>query len=267
MKLGLSSYTYGWAVGVPGHEPAVALDEHGLLEKVRAHGLNLLQMGDNLPLHTFSSSRLQEFSSAAKSQQVELEIGARRLAPEQLRRYADLARSVEASLVRFVIDDADYHPPIDEVVRVLRENLSALDGLRVGIENHDRLKAAEFRQIIDSVGAENVGICLDTANSLGAGEDLQTVVAALAPVTFNLHIKDFQVKRLPHLMGFTVTGRPAGKGLLDIPRLLQTLAPYRRCRSAILEQWTPPEPQIEQTVAREDEWATQSIEYLKPLFA
>ena len=267
MKLGLSSYTYGWAVGVPGHEPAVPLNEHGLLEKVRAHGLNLLQIGDNLPLHTFSTSRLQEFASDARSQKIELEIGARRLVPEQLLCYANLARSVGASLLRFVIDDAGYHPPVDEIIRVLRENLSALDGLRLGVENHDRLKSSEFRHIIDSVGAENVGICLDTANSLGAGEDLQTVVAALAPVTLNLHIKDFQVKRLPHLMGFTVNGCPAGKGLLDIPRLLQSLASHGRCRSAILEQWTPPELQIDQTVAREDQWATESVAYLKPLFA
>ena len=266
MKLGLSSYTYGWAVGVPGHEPTVPLDEHGLLEKVRAHGLNLLQIGDNLPLHSFSASRLKEFASAAKTQNIELEIGARCLVPEQLQRYADLARAVEASLVRFVIDDADYHPPLDQIVRLLRENLSALDGLRIGIENHDRLKSSEFRRIIDSVGAENVGICLDTANSLGAGEDVQTVVAALGPVTLNLHIKDFQVKRLPHLMGFTVNGCPAGKGLLNIPRLLQSLASYGRCRSAILEQWTPHEAHIEQTVAKEDQWATESLAYLKPLF-
>ena len=267
MKLGLSSYTYGWAVGVSGHEPAVPLDEHGLLEKVRTHGLKLLQVGDNLPLHTFSSSRLQELARHAQSQNIELEIGARRLDAEQLLRYAEVARVVGANLLRFVVDDRNYHPPVDQIIRILRENLSALSGLRLGVENHDRLKASEFRQIIDSVGAENVGICLDTANSLGAGEDVQTVVAALAPVTLNLHIKDFHVKRLPHLMGFTVTGCPAGKGLLDIPRLFQTLAPFGRCHSAILEQWTPPEPQIEQTVAKEDHWATESINYLKPLFA
>ena len=101
MKLGLSSYTYGWAVGVPGREPAVPLDEHGLLEKARALGLNLLQMGDNLTLHTFSSSRLQEFSSAAKSQRTELEIGARRLAPEELRAlcgFAQLCRSLTRAI-------------------------------------------------------------------------------------------------------------------------------------------------------------------------
>ena len=136
----------------------------------------------------------------------------------------------------------------------------------LGIENHDRFKAAELRRIIETVGSENVGICLDTANSLGAGEGLETVVAALAPVTFNLHIKDFQVKRLPHLMGFTVTGCPAGQGLLDVPWLLQRLGEFGKCRTAILEQWTIPEPEIEKTIAKENDWANASLEYLKPLF-
>ena len=43
MTLGLSSYTYGWAVGVRGHEPAQPLDEHGLLDRCREHGVKLLQ--------------------------------------------------------------------------------------------------------------------------------------------------------------------------------------------------------------------------------
>ena len=50
MTLGLSSYTFGWAVGVRGQEPARPLDECGLLDKCREHSVKLLQIGDNLPL-------------------------------------------------------------------------------------------------------------------------------------------------------------------------------------------------------------------------
>ena len=56
MILGLSSYTFGWAVGVPGHAPARPLDENGLLDQCREHGIKLLQIGDNLPLHTFDAT-------------------------------------------------------------------------------------------------------------------------------------------------------------------------------------------------------------------
>ncbi|HEX7861972.1 MAG TPA: TIM barrel protein [Verrucomicrobiae bacterium] len=266
MKLGLSSYTYGWAVGVAGHMPAKPLDEHQLIEKVQAHGLKLLQIGDNLPLHTFSETRLNELGSAAAENGIDLEVGARKLTAKNVERYAEIARGLKAKLIRFVIDDRDYHPSTIEVIRILRDSLPFIGDAQLGIENHDRFNAADFRRIIDDLGSDRVGICLDTANSIGAGEGLETVVAALGLVTLNLHIKDFQVKRLPHLMGFTVTGCPAGQGLLDVPWLLQRLGKFGKCRTAILEQWTIPEPEIEKTIAKENDWANASLEYLKPLF-
>jgi len=85
-------------------------------------------------------------------------------------------------------------------------------------------------------------------------------------LTVNLHIKDFVIARVPHLMGFTVEGRPAGAGLLDVPRLLEQLALSRRCETAVLELWTPPETDLVRSVAKEAAWAAQSLAYLKPLF-
>ena len=266
MRLGISSYTFGWAVGVTGHEPARPLDEHGLLAKARELGVDLLQIGDNLPLHRFDGTRLDEFAGHAASKGVRLEVGARRLTPERVAEYAVIARRLNAKLLRFVIDDADYHPGAKEVMRILRESVSLLDGLLLGIENHDRFRAATLREVIEYAGSERIGVCLDTANSLGAGEGIEAVAGVLAPLVLNLHVKDFQIERVPHLMGFTVTGRPAGSGLLDLPRLLDLLAPFRRCQTAVLELWTPPEPRMEETIAREAAWAAQSIRYLKPFF-
>ena len=266
MKLGLSSYTFGWAVGVRGHKPARALDEHGLLDHCRAHGVKLLQIGDNLPLHEFTAERLDHLAERAASDGVQLEVGARRLTLDRVEVYAGLARCVGANLLRFVIDDTDYHPAPEAVSQVLRQALPLLHGLTLGLENHDRFPALTLRQMIEAVGGDRIGVCLDTANSLGAGEGLDTVVTTLAPLTVNLHIKDFRIERAPHLMGFTVSGRPAGSGFLDVPRLLQQLAPFRRCSTAVLELWTPPEARLEKTVAKEAAWAVQSLHYLKPFF-
>jgi sugar phosphate isomerase/epimerase len=109
-------------------------------------------------------------------------------------------------------------------------------------------------------------VCLDTANSLGAGEGLDTVLREVGPLAVNLHIKDFQIARVPHLMGFTVEGRPAGGGMLDVPAMLADLAPFKCCDTAVLELWTPPETDIGRTIAKEAAWAAQSLAYLKPLF-
>ena len=267
MKLGISSFTLGWAVGVQGHPPVSPLDELGLLEKARALGVNLLQIGDNLPLHTFDPRRLSNLASSAAKRGIQLEVGARGLTPDRVASYLKIARSLNSRLIRFVIDDADFHPPPENVTSILREVAPLLEGLTLGIENHDRFPAATLRSIIEKAGSDRIGVCLDTANSLGAGEGIEAVAAVLAPLTVNLHIKDFVIQRVPSLMGFNVTGRPAGRGLLNLPALLEQLSPFRRCQTALLELWTPPEAALEQTIAKEASWAAQSLDYLKPLFA
>ena len=266
MKLGISSYTFAWAVGVRGHEPARPLDENGLLDKCPVLGVKLLQIGDNLPLHTFSAARLTRFAARARRKGIEIEVGARGLTASRIAKYAAIARQVNAKLIRFVIDDGAYQPSAEQVADILVDAQSALDGLTLGIENHDRFSAKKLRQIIKYAGSERIGVCLDTANSLGSGEGLGTVLAALASLAVNLHIKDFYIERVPYLMGFSVSGRPAGAGLLDLPAVFKRLAPFQRCQTAILELWTPPEPRLEETIAREAAWAVQSLENLKSYF-
>lgn len=266
MILGLSSYTYGWAVGVAGHDPARPMDEIDLLDRARRHGVKLVQVCDNLPLLSLPPERLNPFLECAAREGVRLEVGSRRLTVDHVAEMAGLARRVGAKLIRIVIDGDDYHPEPRQVVEVLKSVVPMLNGLTLGIENHDRVPARTLRSMVESVGSDRVGICLDTANSLGAGEGLATVVGELASLTVNLHIKDFHIARLPHLMGFTVEGRPAGAGMVDVPWLLEQLAPFQKCETAVLELWTPPETDLDRTVAKEDAWAAQSLDYLKPLF-
>jgi len=266
MKLGISSYTYSWAVGVSGHKPGQPLDENGLLDKAHEHGVTLLQIGDNLPLHKFDPARLDRLARRAAHEGILLEVGGRRLTLERATEYVAIARRVGAKLIRFVIDDTDYHPEPAGVTSVLREVAPLLRGFTLGVENHDRFPAATLRTMIEAVGSEHIGVCLDTANSLGAGEGIEAVAAVLAPITVNLHMKDYWIERVPHLMGFTVAGRPAGAGMLNLPKLLEQLAPHGRCETAVLETWPPPEATLEATLAKESSWAEQSMKYLKPFF-
>ena len=267
MKLGISSYTFGWAVGVNGHPPARPLDEQGLIDKAHELGVKLVQIGDNLPLQNFDATRLSRLADRAANEGVQIEVGARGLTPERVANYVTIARRLNARLIRFVIDDGNYRPTPDVVSAILREVSPLLAGLTLGIENHDRFSATALREVIESAGSQHIGVCLDTANSLGAGEGIEAVAGVLGPLTVNLHIKDFWIERVPYLMGFKVTGRPAGHGMLNLPALLEQLAPFKRCCTAVLELWTPPEAQIEQTITKETAWAEQSLDYLKPLFA
>jgi hypothetical protein len=103
---------------------------------------------------------------------------------------------------------------------------------------------------------------LDTVNSLGALETPEVVVETLAPLTVNLHIKDFVIDRVPQMMGFVVSGVPAGTGKLAIPWLLGQM-PVGNDVSAILEQWPPLRESVEATIAMEQEWAERGVQYLR----
>ena len=256
--LGISSFTYGWSVG------AGAMDARSLVARAAEFGLRRVQFGDNLAAETFSDEDLGFLPSCGMT----VELGARGLTLDRAIRYVELCRRTGAPLLRFVIDGPGYEPSEGEVTRILLELLPRLAdaGVTLGIETHDRWTAAAYRRVVASVGHPLVGICLDTANSLGAGEGLGEVLAALAPFCVNLHVKDFAVRRLPHLMGFTVGGRPAGQGMLDLPALLDAITPHRRCLSATLELWTVPETNPADTLRKEQRWAEESIRFLKPFF-
>jgi sugar phosphate isomerase/epimerase len=268
LQLGISSYAFGWAVGVPGHPPPSPFTERDLLAFARTSGLGVVQFGDHLPLHTFAPERIASLHHAAREAGITIELGARGLTPGHLHEYLDLARNLQAPLVRFVIDAPAYEPAVDHVISLLRAAVPRLEAENVilGIENHDRFPARTLRRIMEAVGSRHVGICLDTANSLGAGEGIGHVLDELAAHAVNLHVKDFAITRVPHAMGFAITGRPAGQGMLDVPALRDTIAAHGRCRTAILETWTPPETDLAATLAKELSWAVESLAYLKPLF-
>jgi len=63
------------------------------------------------------------------------------------------------------------------------------------------------------------------------------------------------------MMGFDIEGLPFGEGSLPLEWMLSQLP--GKCKTAILEQWTPPEENLEKTIEKEDKWAKQSILYLR----
>ena len=265
MVLGISSFTYGWSVNHNADKAENPAYEQVLINKTLAFGLNCLQIGDNLPLHTFDDKRLNDLKKRITTYGIRLEIGAKGLTDERAEQYVQLADYLKAPLLRFIIDCPGFEPDNEEVIKTIKNILPLLKAkdITLGIENHDRFKVKELAGIMESVGDKHVGICLDCVNSIGAGEGLEYVADILAPYTVNLHIKDFMVTRLPHQMGFTVEGCPAGVGLTNVKLLMEKIGQYGRCESAILEQWVVPEDTREATTEKEELWAQQSIDYLK----
>jgi sugar phosphate isomerase/epimerase len=265
VRLGISSYTYAWAVGVPGAPPERPLGAEDLVERAAQLGADVLQIADNLPLQAWPARDVSALAAAARDVGLALELGTRGTAPVHVRRYLELAGALGSDVLRIVVDAPSDEPAPEEVVRrlaPLRDDfLSA--GVTLAVENHDRFTTSQLRWIITTLGADWTGICLDTVNSFGALEGPGVVIAALAPLAVNLHVKDFVITRAWHAMGFTVEGCPAGRGRLDIPALLATIGEHRSDLTAVLELWTPPESRLADTIATEDAWARESVAFLR----
>lgn len=267
MKLGISSFTFSWAVGVKDNMPENPMTFRDLIEQTKAYGLTLLQIGDNLPLHQLSPSEIEEAKTLADAYGIDIEIGTRGLTDEVLEQYLSYAVQFSSPILRIVIDQGAYEPTAEEVINKLKKWMPRFEENNVilAIENHDRFEVKTLRMILESVGSKNVGICLDAANSMGALEGVEAVSDELMDYVVNLHIKDINIRRLPSQLGFKITGSPAGSGGIDLPRLVGRARRIRSDVNMILEQWVPFETDIEQTIAKEKRSADQSVEYLKTL--
>ena len=267
MKLGIGSYTYTWAVGVPGTMPAQPLSYEGLLAQAAELGVNVVQYADNLPLEVLAEGDLHALARQAEQLGIQVEVGTRGIEADHLRRFVEIAQIFGAPFVRVVIDTPEQKPSAEDTTSLLsplREAFSTA-GIRLALENHTRFSCRTLAWLVETLGSDWVGICLDTVNSMGALEGTEEVMRTLGRYAVNLHVKDFAVTRLEHTLGFLVEGRPAGQGRLDVPWMMGELQRLGHDPNAILELWTPPEEQLEDTIAKEARWAQESVAYLRTL--
>ena len=265
MKLGIGSYTYTWGVGVPGQMPEHPMTAMDVLKQAKSLGVGVVQFCDNLPLTLPTPKELDVVAGFAEENGISIEIGTRGVQSANLEACLELAQRFNVPFIRVVVDAAGHEPSPEETIDLLHPIVArfANAGVKIALENHDRFTAATLAGIVESLGRDNAGICLDTVNSFGALEGPEVVVKTLAPYTLNLHVKDFTIQRVSSKMGFVVDGCPAGRGRLNTPWLLEQLRTAGRDPNAIIELWTPFGPTLEATIEREGQWAIESVKYLR----
>lgn len=274
MKLGINSYTYMWSIGFKGAHPdfpdrearpSRPLSAIGLLEKARELGVRLVQTGPNLPVDQLPEAELADFIDSARAWGIELELGTRGLDYEHLVGQVELAKRMGASMIRTLPEIGGKYAVHGKLISTaLKEIIPVLEreGIRLAIEN-GRMPAGELRAALETVGSRNVGVVLDMVNSLAVPEGWKEVTHILAPFTMDVHYKDFTIKRAWHMMGFICEGTPAGRGMVEIEWLLETLQVSPHNFNVIIELWTPEQPTVDQTAAMEQAWAVESVSYLR----
>jgi 3-oxoisoapionate decarboxylase len=267
MELGISSWSLPWSIGVPNYpKPAHPLDELGLLDRARESEVKVVQIADNLPLDKLSGEQLDRLGGRAGELGLALEVGTRGLDPEHLGRYISIAQRIGARALRTVLSGSmlgrDQLAAAEEAIKAVTGALER-QGVTLALENNEALSSAEFAGLMQRIGHPLVGMCLDTANSLGRPEELQSVVRNLAEHTVMLHAKDFDIARIDTRMGFSVFGAPVGDGRVDFGWVVSELLSHRRQEiSVIVEHWPPFDTDIETTVRTEDLWLERSVAHL-----
>ena len=265
MKLGIGTYAFMWSIGFTGAEPVKPMNAFDLLGKAMDLGVKVVQYGPNLPLDSLSPDELSSLLDLAKSGGVTIEIGTQGLEPSHLCNQLMLAARVGSRLLRTTTEGPDgIVVPLEQMRRHILEIVPALveHDVFLAIEN-GRVPASTLVDLVDSAHSSHVGITLDTVNSLAIPEGTEQVTDLLSKHIKCLHVKDFIVERLWHRMGFSVQGRPAGEGQLNVPNLLEKLVDAAPEANAILELWPPEQDTLEDTIRLEHAWAAQSISNLR----
>jgi sugar phosphate isomerase/epimerase len=264
MKLGISTYSLTWSIGVPGYPAPVApLGALDLLKIAAQHDIRLVQFADNLPLSRVGDDELERIRGQAEQSGVEIELGTRGTEPGHLLDYLRLARYFHATLCRTIIEEPNLTVPEHQLREVIPSYAEA--GVSLAVENHGLHTTDQLAGLFNRLNSPYLGSCMDTVNSFSALETPDQVMRSLAPYVLNLHIKDFTVARVDHQMGFVVLGAPAGSGKLNIDRLLEIIHNEHRQPTVILELWTPFTRTVEETVRLEREWFERSLDYLQKI--
>jgi sugar phosphate isomerase/epimerase len=97
-------------------------------------------------------------------------------------------------------------------------------GSRINLETHGDATTAELVRLVEDVGPDIAGICLDTANVLCHCEDPVLAAKRAAPYTHLTHVKDAVAYFTDH--GFRRQTLPPGRGAIDWPVVLPILAEH-----------------------------------------
>jgi sugar phosphate isomerase/epimerase len=195
--------------------------------------------------------------------------GSDRSAARDLVRNLDYAERIGAKVMRIVGGSRRTRPerwPVHKrrLSRILAKPVKAAEdrGIVLAIENHIDLLAEQMVDLLTTINSPALGVCLDTANNLRLFEDPVVVARALAPWARATHVKDLGTLRGdPKEFSFWPSV-PLGKGLVDIPAVLNLLrqANYQGLLAIEVDFLHPDYGDEDQTVAA-------SVDYLRSLVA
>lgn len=260
--IGLGSYSFFWEQSTLNPTPLSLI---GALEATRAHDVSLFQICDYAPLDTMTPDELAEAAHMARELGIRIQLGTKGLEPERLRRFLHLAEIFDATLIRSMVTSPEWTPTLTEAADVLDQVHTEFEraGVTLALETYEQVATDDLVSLVEKMGGEWLGICLDPANVVARLERPRDCVELCANAVRNIHVKDFAFRRQAGFVGFTYAGERMGEGLHDYAHLRETVKPESRNIDEIVEHWVPWQGDLDTTIRIERDWTRSTLDYLR----
>jgi sugar phosphate isomerase/epimerase len=140
---------------------------------------------------------------------------------QQITQGLKIAGILGATAMRVVVGGAGERAQIEthmaSTARVLKGMRSQIrgSGVKIAMENHGGdFQARELKALVEDVGSDILGVCLDPGNPLWMLEDPHLTLELLGPFAVNSHVRDTAIWRVPE--GVAVQWVNMGEGSVDI---------------------------------------------------
>lgn len=271
-KLGISSYAYRWSIGVKGYQPQRSMTPLEFAQNAKNHGAEVIQICDHLCLNMCTEHEIRAIRTFCNLNNLNIETGASSSQPTYLGDFLKLSEQLGANIVRVIPTINRDHPQdnvihqIDNIAAQLREvGLEAYHrGITLALENHANIRIIELIRLIEKIGRDNVGICLDTMNNVIFLENPLETTQIAAPYVVCVHLKDFLIRF--HPSGHRIEGVVLGDGIVDFKEILsELLSKAPKLKSLHIELFVGRKNSEEETLAYENECISTSIKRARSL--
>lgn len=168
---------------------------------------------------------------------------------EQMGRALRASQTFGAKSFRCVLGGAPERPQIDmhiesmvKAVRGMRTRIQD-SGVKLAVENHGGdLQAREMKMMIEEVGKDIMGVCLDSGNPVWMLEDPHMTLEMLIPYAETSHVRDSAVWRVPE--GIAVRWVNMGEGNVDIDGWIRKFVQAKPGMPIIFENLVSAQPRI-----------------------
>lgn len=134
---------------------------------------------------------------------------------------------------------------IDNMIKAVRGIRSRIadSGVKLAVENHGGdLQAREMKMMVEAVGTDVMGVCLDSGNPVWMLEDPHMTLETLIPFAETSHVRDSAVWKVPE--GIAVRWVNMGDGNVDIDGWIQKFMKAKPGLPIIFENLVSANPRI-----------------------